>query len=555
MDGAVTRRDALVGVSAAVLAPACTLVGTIESGAFSHGVASGDPDTTSVIIWTRVSPAWGNRPIDWLVSDRRDFSRIVARGTATTGAERDFTVKVLVTALQPGGVYYYRFIMGDASSTVGRARTLPLGRIDELKLAIASCSNYPFGYFNAYDAIGRDDSIDLVLHLGDYIYESGADGWGGDVGSAIGRLHDPVHEIVTLADYRMRHAQYKSDAGSRRMHANHTLIPVWDDHESTNNPWRHGAQNHQPQTEGDWPTRRAMSLRAYYEWMPIRDPGDRNPAAYWRHYAWGDLASLVTLETRHTGRDRQINYREHIDSIDSQRDAERFAAEVLGDPGRSMLSQPMDSFLVNALAESQAAGRPWHIIGNQTLMARVTVPSGTAGVLEQSSARSGDPSGNELARISARISMLGRYGLPLNLDSWDGYGGARERLYGQCRDLGIDDLLVLTGDSHSFWINELIADGGQAMGYEVGTAGITSPGVFERFGPEASSEIDRMLAESNADILWTHNEDRGYVTVRLKRTGAAIDYIGVSQVESREYSTRVIRHVELQRVEDRLRLA
>ncbi len=196
---------------------------------------------------------------------------------------------------------------------------MPTGRLDRLGIALASCSNYAFGFFNAYDAIAKDPAIDFVLHTGDYIYEYGQDSWGGEVSRLIGREHQPAHEIVSLADYRMRHAQYKSDSGSRAMHAAHSLLACWDDHESANNPWTDGAQNHQPETEGDWAQRRAASIQAYFEWMPVREPEwleqkGRSRMQFWRGYSFGDLATLFTLETRHTARAKQIDYMEFAQS-------------------------------------------------------------------------------------------------------------------------------------------------------------------------------------------------------------------------------------------------
>ena len=176
-----------------------------------------------------------------------------------------------------------------------RTRTLPSGATESLGIALASCSNFAFGYFNAYRAIAEDESIDFVLHTGDYIYEYGADGWGAETAERLGRVHEPAHEIVSLADYRARHAQYKRDPDSQAMHATHPLMCCWDDHESTNNPWSGGAQNHQPE-EGSWNERRDASVRAYYEWMPIREPeGGLRPIDFWRVYSFGDLATLVTL--------------------------------------------------------------------------------------------------------------------------------------------------------------------------------------------------------------------------------------------------------------------
>ena len=316
----INRREAVLGMSSSLLVGGCATTSLNPDGysneVFAHGVASGDPGTTSVVLWTRVSGSQGNVPVLWAVADNPDFRRPVATGSLTTNADRDYTAKAVATGLEPGKRYYYRFRASGTESPTGRTRTLPIGRVDKLVIAAVSCSNYPFGYFNAYEAVADDPEVDVVVHLGDYIYEYSEDGYGGEAGKRLGRIHDPRHEMVSLEDYRRRHAQYKTDRGSLAMHAMHPLIHTWDDHESTNNPWKDGAQNHQPE-EGDWEARRARSLQAYYEWMPSREPSDRRPEERWDHFKFGDLASLYTLESRHTARSEQINladYREQMTS-------------------------------------------------------------------------------------------------------------------------------------------------------------------------------------------------------------------------------------------------
>ena len=276
MTSKITRRQALLGVSSTLLLPAACSTTIIGSGGsseivFAHGIASGDPDQTSVVIWTRVSGFSDTVDVRWNVATDSDFRNIVRQGRFTTNANRDYTVKVVVDALDPGTDYFYQFAVNDAVSAAGRSRTLPVGHVENLTIAVVSCSNFSFGYFNGYEAIARDSGVDVVAHLGDYIYEHGPDGYGGETGPRIGRAHSPAHEIVSLADYRQRHAQYKTDPGSLAMHARHPLIVIWDDHETTNNPWMGGAENHQPD-EGSWQARRAASMQAYYEWMPVRDP-------------------------------------------------------------------------------------------------------------------------------------------------------------------------------------------------------------------------------------------------------------------------------------------
>ena len=234
----ITRRRALFGLSGAAFFSQTKVHNAFAEETvltpFAQGIASGDPDQTSVVLWTRIAPALNAESVHWEIAHYAGGKNPIARGSVTTDADRDYTVKVLATGLQPGTTYYYRFILNGVSSQVGTTRTLPTEKLERLGLAVVACSNYPFGHFNAYDAIAKDEQIDFVVHLGDYIYEYGPDGYGGNTGAEIGRPHAPDREIVSLADYRERHAQYKSDAGSRAMHAAHPLIAIWDDHESAN---------------------------------------------------------------------------------------------------------------------------------------------------------------------------------------------------------------------------------------------------------------------------------------------------------------------------------
>ena len=197
---------------------------------------------------------------------------MVLRGRTATHASRDFTVHVDAIGLRPGTTYYYRFAVEGVhvrrSAAPARCRS---GRTQRLRMAVVSCSNHAAGYFNAYGRIAQRADLDLVMHLGDYLYEYGA----GQYGTA--RTPEPPTEMVTLADYRARHAQYKRDADSQAMHRQHPLVAIWDDHESANDAWKDGAENHQPDTEGTWPARVAAALQAYYEWMPVRRVEGTNP--------------------------------------------------------------------------------------------------------------------------------------------------------------------------------------------------------------------------------------------------------------------------------------
>lgn len=544
----VTRRTTLRNAAAgpAVLAMPHTVTTAADDGPFRHGVASGDPETTSVVLWTRVTTS-GQVTLSVEIAHDPAFTRIAARAEIETGPDRDHTVKWLARGLEPGRTWHYRFRLGNAVSPVGRARTLTTGRLDRLGIALASCSNYAFGYFNAYEAIASDPAVDFVLHTGDYIYEYGQDGWGDEVARSLGRRHDPAHEIVTLSDYRRRHAQYKSDAGAQAMHAAHTFLACWDDHESANNPWADGAQNHQPEREGDWAARRAASIQAYFEWMPVREPEwlaqpGRTQAQFWRSYSFGDLATLATLETRHTARAEQIDYAPLLAQIGDAEAIARFRREVLGAPGRRMISPDCEADLVRSLGQSVADGQPWRLIGNAIPVARTDVPDLVAlGILPDPDAHGAPytPVALENARL---LAAKGRASLPFYPDTWDGYPWARERLYDLSREAGAGDLIFLTGDSHSFWANNLKDAAGRPAGVELGTAGITSPGDFVEsgFGDALSRKLDQAFIDHIPEVTWTDNMHQGYVRLVLRRDQAEATFVAVDTVRNRAFRSMIV---------------
>jgi alkaline phosphatase D len=424
----LTRRDLLRGAAAAALGAA--LPGRARSGqvradgegAFRHGVASGDPGTDRAILWTRVTPPAGaGEPVrvTWRIARDAGLRDVVAEGSATAGADRDFTVKVDAAGLEPGRTWHYGFRALGQVSPVGRTRTLPVGAPARVRLAVASCANLPQGYFEAYAAIARRADLDAVVHLGDYLYEY-ENGRYGD-GRALGRVPEPDRELTTLADYRTRHAQYKRDPDLQALHAAHPLLAVWDDHELANNAWRGGAENHQPAREGSWAERRAAAVRAWLEWMPVREPeaapadGD---ARIWRAFRFGDLAELVLLDARLVGRDEQAR----------PDDAARLA-----DPSRQILGAGQERWLVERLAAASASGTAWKLVGQQVVLAPLARPGGRP-----------------------------------NPDAWDGYAPARTRLLDAIEAHGIGDVVVLSGDVHSSWGMDVPRDPFSSGGYDPG---------------------------------------------------------------------------------------
>jgi alkaline phosphatase D len=545
----LTRRASLsLMAGTAALTATGALAAPTAPQVFAHGVASGDPAQDSIVLWTRITTPRDASPVRWQLALDPEFREIVRSGTAQARQARDHTVKVVAAGLQPGRTYHYRFQALGQTSPTGRTRTLAAEGLDRLGLALMSCANYSLGYFTTYDAVAKDPQIDFLLHTGDYIYEYG--NVFTQQSDAYVRPSEPAHETVSLADYRLRHATHKSDPQSQAMHAAHPLIALWDDHEVANDSWVGGAENHQPATEGDWKTRRDAAIQAYYEWMPLRDPppgGDRLEA--WRTYRFGDLATLITLETRLTARGQAIDYRDHKDRLKTPADRDAFVRDVLGDPARQMMSPHMKQALSKGLTASVQSRQPWRIIGNGVLMSRINMP----GLRRNGIAPEDYPEIGFLDRYTD-IVWKSELNLPDQPGTWDGYAGARQQFYAQCQAAGACDLLVLTGDSHSFWSNTLADDHGAPMGVELGTAGVSIPSEFAmaRFRPELIARLDGLYARENPAVRWTDSAHRGYVRVVLTPTAVQADFIGVETHRPSDYAVTTLRTDHIGRQGDTL---
>ena len=536
----IDRRAAigLIGSGAALPAMA-RAADAAAPGRFAHGVASGDPTPRGAILWTRVTPASAAQanpiPLRWHVAERAD-GKPVESGSAEARPARDFTVKVEPRRLKPGRDYHYWFELADGvRSPTGRFRTLPEGKTADAVMAVVSCQLYPGGFFTAYDSIATLERIDAVVHLGDYIYEYGADGYGAEIGQTIGRTAQPAHEIVTLADYRARHAQYKGDAALQAAHARAAFICVWDDHETANDSWIGGAENHQPATEGDWAKRKAAAMQAYFEWMPIRDPAAGDPwDAINRRFDFGDLATLLMVETRLLARSEQAGFkgetpgRSEVEAVLAERNR----------PDREMLGEPQRAWLERELAASVKAGTPWQILGNQVVMARVNGPD-LARLFGVDKATAMVSSLEPKVRAQVEMAQAGyRAGLPFNLDAWDGYPAARERLYQSIRRAGAHPI-VLAGDSHAFWANQLADADGTAIGVEFGTSAISSPSIGDTL-PQVP--LGALLEKASPEVLFCDQRAKGYILLTLTPERATGDYVAMSTIlEPKAQASRIKR--------------
>ena len=523
---------------------------------FDHGVASGDAIQDSVILWTRVTPA---KTTDAAITvsvlystNETSITQMVDGDVASgpsdvmfshmqTSASRDYTVKFDVSDLAPDTVYYYAFAVKTAGgvkvSPGGKTRTLPVSGGDQLKLGVISCSNWPFGYFNVYRALADRGDLDAIVHLGDYIYEYGMEGYGGEVGERIGRRHAPVTEIVTLEDYRTRHAQYKTDKNLQDAHAACPWYCTWDDHESTNDSYRNGAQNHNPeQGEGDWTERKQTAVQAYLEWMPVRDPvAGRAKESIYRSADFGDLASIFMLESRLTGRSDEISWFDELDNVEPAAipgQAMKTMAKV-NSPDRTMLGKVQEDWLAKGLDTSVKAGKTWQVLANQVILATVRPPNFMKILSEEEQKAMPEGYGQTLLQFS-------QLGLPMNLDAWDGFPAARQRLFDAAKASGAR-LVTVTGDTHTAWANEPHDKSGAQMGVEFGCTSVTSPGLGKYI---PLPKLGEMFADANKDVTWYDPFGNGFTVLTLTPEKARADFFKVSTIESETFDVAPVASFE-----------
>ena len=518
---AISRRGlfGLAGASAAL----ATLPASAQGfgAGFTHCVASGEPQADSVLLWTRFV-AQAETKLEWQVSESSDFARPVAEGEVIAAPDRDWCAKVVAKGLSPDRWYYYRFTApGGTQSPIGRTRTLPQGKVDSFKLAVFSCSNFGFGWFNAYAHAARADDCDLAVHLGDYIYEYQEGNYPSDAQRNIARGLSPRTEIVALTDYRLRYATYRNDPDLQRIHQVMPMIAVWDDHESTNDSWKDGAQNHQPDTEGDWEVRKAAAKRAYREWMPVSDEA-------YSKFEVGDLATLFRLDTRLEGREEQFNLTKVLEGATTPDAAmaalTKFRDGDWADAQRQLLGEAQEAWLTKGLSQSRQRGATWQVLVQQVLMGNLKSPRALTSQL-------GDSLPDFVRQRLTAASMASGVGLPLNMDAWDGYPAARERVLKAALEADAN-LLVLAGDTHNGWAFELDHDGAKA-GIELGVCSVSSPG-FENYLSFVKPDVlAGSLVEENDQLKWADTSQRGYMVVELTPTRAVTEYRFVAGIKQR----------------------
>ncbi|UNO42599.1 alkaline phosphatase D family protein [Streptomyces sp. MST-110588] len=486
---------------------------------FLHGVASGDPLPDGILLWTRVTPTpdavpgSGRGPaatVSWELAADKDFGTVVARGTVTASAATDHTVKADVRGLTPATTYYYRFGLDGTYSPVGRTRTAPAPDADasNIRFGVVSCANWEAGYFSAYRHLADRADLDAVLHLGDYIYEYKS----GEYPAAkyVVRPHAPTHEIISLADYRIRHGIHKTDPDALAMHATHPVIAIWDDHEFADNAWSGGANNHTPGTEGEWSARMAAAKQAYFEWMPVRTS---TAGTTYRRLRFGKLADLHLLDLR-SFRDQQA----------------KAGSGAVDDPDRTITGRAQLDWLKAGLERSDTA---WRLVGTSVMISQVAFGSVPA----------------KLLAPLAKLLGLPQEGLAVNTDQWDGYTDDRRELLSHLHDRRIDNTVFLTGDIHMAWANDVPLKAADypsepPVATEFVVTSVTSDNVddFLHVAPHTVSLVGvAAIKAANRHVKWLDMDSHGYGVLDVDARRTQMDYFAVSDRADKNATSKHIR--------------
>lgn len=532
---------------------------------FEHGVASGDPLQDRVILWTRLTPSDSSArlQVTWEIALDQQFKQIIKTDKVTTAAAQDFTVKVDAIGLKPNQSYFYRFVFGDKISPVGQTKTLPTST-SKVSFAVCSCSNYPAGYFYVYREMAKQN-VDVVIHLGDYIYEYGADGYATEDAAKLGRTLPANNdkEIIKLDDYRKRYALYRKDKDLQALHHRHPFIVIWDDHELANDAWREGAENHTEETanaknEGKFSERKLAALQAYFEWMPIRPIDDQHIKIY-RQFDFGNLVQLTMLDTRIIARDQQLDYVDYMTA--NGLNAAKFQAD-LTNPARTLMGYTQRDWLLGKLQQSNAT---WNVLGQQILMAKMLIPAEL--LLSLAEITSGNPTADTLNKMNTQITELVTLKMrlkqgdpsltsqekariltvaPYNLDAWDGYFVEREILYGTLAQLN-KKVVVLAGDTHNAWSSNLYSKDGAFVGVELATSSVSSPGLEKYLNiPLARLQQFEFAFTTLIDELnYCNLNQRGYLMVQFDETQVQSQWVYVDSIKKSQYSIDTARQYQL----------
>ncbi|MEU2913174.1 alkaline phosphatase D family protein [Streptomyces massasporeus] len=516
------RRRTVVKAAAATAVLAGPLTATLparavdQAPAFLHGVASGDPLPDGILLWTRVTPvpeaipgsgAGPDTEVSWVVARDKAFTTVVAKGSTTATAASDHTVKADIRGLQPATDYWFRFSAGGTDSPAARTRTAPAtdAAVPGLRFGVVSCANWEAGYFSPYRHLAARGDLDAWLHLGDYIYEYGTGEYG--TRGKVVRPHAPAHEIVTLADYRIRHARYKTDPDLQALHATAPVVAIWDDHEFANDAWSGGAENHTEGAEGAWSARQAAAKQAYFEWMPVR------PAiagTTYRRLRFGKLADLSLLDLR-SFRSQQV----------------KVSNGEVDDPDRTLTGRAQLDWLKAGLKSSDTT---WRLVGNSVMISPFAVGSLSA----------------DLLKPLAKLLGLPQEGLALNTDQWDGYTDDRREILAHLRTNAIRNTVFLTGDIHMAWANDVPVDAGTyplspSAATEFVVTSVTSDNLDDIVKvPQGtvSAVASPVIRAANRHVHWVDTDRHGYGVLDITAERAQMDFYVISDRAKRDATAK-----------------
>ncbi|MFH8411843.1 alkaline phosphatase D family protein [Streptomyces collinus] len=516
------RRRTVVKAAAATAVLAGPLAATLparavdQAPAFLHGVASGDPLPDGVLLWTRVTPvpeaipgsgAGPDTEVSWTVAEDKAFTTIVAKGSTTATAASDHTVKADIRGLKPGTDYWFRFSAGGTDSPAARTRTAPAhdAAVTGLRFGVVSCANWEAGWFSPYRHLAARGDLDAWLHLGDYIYEYGTGEYG--TRGKVVRPHAPAHEIVTLADYRTRHARYKTDPDLQALHAAAPVVAIWDDHEFANDAWPGGAENHTEGAEGTWSARQAAAKQAYFEWMPVRTA---IAGTTYRRLRFGKLADLSLLDLR-SFRSQQV----------------KVGNGEVDDPDRTLTGRAQLDWLKAGLTSSDTT---WRLVGNSVMISPFAIGSLSA----------------DLLKPLAKLLGLPQEGLALNTDQWDGYTDDRREILAHLRTNAIRNTVFLTGDIHMAWANDVPVDAGTyplspSAATEFVVTSVTSDNLDDIVKvPEGtvSAVAAPVIRAANRHVHWVDTDRHGFGVLDITAERAQMDFYVVSDRAKRDASAK-----------------
>ena len=518
---------------------------------FEQGVASFDPSSSQIIIWTRYNTEADIASIVWQLSLDADFSNVLRSGEVAIDASSDYTLAVEVQNLDADQKLFYRFInVADAAvSDVGETITLPINA-SQVKMAVCSCSNYPAGLFNVYQVMANSDA-DIIVHLGDYIYEYGSGSYGtNETTAGLARQPEPATEVIQLDEYRTRYKQYRNDADLKLAHQKKPFICVWDDHEIANDAYKNGAENHQA-SEGDFEVRKMAAIQAYSEYLPVKTT---DISLIYRTINIGNLVNLIMLDTRIIGRDKQLDYADFYDNL-GVFDAVAFQTAWL-DSERTILGATQRDWLINEITGSNL---PWQVLGQQVLMGKMLIPAellSTLSVIVAEVSATGSASAATFALFQQQLQELTTLKvrmmqgdptltavetarvttvLPYNLDAWDGYPAEREILY---QAFAGKKVVALAGDTHNAWYNNLTDAAGNEVAKEFATSSVTSPGLEGYLGTDVNTvtgfqQAFQLLID---DLNYLNASQRGYVEVTFTQAEATSSWIYVDTISSPSFS-------------------